>query len=386
MRNKKLPLGTKDEIGSRAELKSQVIQKLFQQFKKRGFNRIKTPILEYVDVFDSLQANDYQAYQMIDTQNRRMVLRPDLTLPIARVMSSTSIETPVKWYYSGDVFRLKNKLSGSYDQLTQAGIEIVGYAGIKAEWECLTIALNGCQQLGIQDLTLELGYSNFIKTALKLLPVPDLTKQAIRNSLAEKNLSRYQQLIEPLLDTEYGAFLKQWPWLFGAFDEAMEVLATLPANEEIQRIQTYLTKLAEFVQINYPDQRITLDLSREAPQQYYTGGIFSLYTKQATNYLCSGGRYDNLLKDFQQQLEPAVGMGFDIDAIVELLNPKPAERPTLIYFAADQWQQAQALLNELPNASLCLADSLAQAKTIAAQRNVTLIDLTDERQVLKNVY
>ena len=162
MKNKNLPSGTRDELGVQAEVKESIENKLFKSFRNRGFRKLTTPVLEYSDVFQPLNADNYRPYQLLDDQGEPLVLRPDLTLPVARVMATTGVDLPVKWYYGGDVFRVKKQLSGSYNQLTQAGIEIVGYRGLKADWECLDVALSGCREMTIKNVTVELSHAKFV--------------------------------------------------------------------------------------------------------------------------------------------------------------------------------------------------------------------------------
>lgn len=292
MKNKNLPSGTRDEFGTEAEVKETIENKLFQGFRKRGFRKLTTPVLEYSDVFQPLSAENYRPYQLLDEQGEPLVLRPDLTLPVARVMSTTGIELPVKWYYSGDVFRVKKQLSGSYNQLTQAGIEIVGYKGLKADWECL------------------------------------------------------------------------------------EVVDTLPDMTALAGIIDQLKETATFIRQLFPTANVTLDLSIPSPQSYYTGMAFRGFTDKSSDYLFSGGRYDDLLTNFQNVKTSAVGVAFDVDALVERTS-FPDETPnTLIFFDDDQWQEAEATLTKFANATLCLTDDFEAAKRLAASTNRQLINLT----------
>ncbi len=134
MSNRHLPVGTRDEFGPRAIRKENLIQMMSHRFIASGYERVKTPLLEYRDVFQPLTVRGEQPYQMLDDAGEAVVMRPDLTLPLARLLSTTSIQPPVQWWYVGDVFRVRKSLSGAYNQMTQAGIELIGYASIKAEW------------------------------------------------------------------------------------------------------------------------------------------------------------------------------------------------------------------------------------------------------------
>ncbi|GHP15020.1 ATP phosphoribosyltransferase regulatory subunit [Lentilactobacillus fungorum] len=379
MKNKNLPNGTRDELGVQAEAKEVVENQLFQSFRRRGFRKLTTPVLEYQDVFKPLNQNHYRPYQLLDDQGETLVLRPDLTLPVARVMSTTGIELPVKWYYGGDVFRLKKQLSGSYNQLTQAGVEIVGYGGMKADWECLTVALSGCHELNIQSVVVELSQATFVDTVMAQLPLPSPTKVTLKTALYAKDLSRYNHLWAPLKGSEYAPFLSEWPWLFGNFDDILALVNTLPKAPRITKLVDQLTATRSFIAQQFPRVDTTLDLSVPSPQAYYTGMTFRGFTASSADYLFSGGRYDDLLTNFQKVPVAAVGVAFDIDALVQRQPLRKPDAPVLIYFENDQWPQAEQLLAGLPNATLCLVDNQAAAEALAASSGSQLIDLTKSR-------
>ncbi|GAX02323.1 ATP phosphoribosyltransferase regulatory subunit [Secundilactobacillus silagei] len=378
IKNRNLPNGTRDEFGPRAAVKETISTQLFSIFKQRGFTKLTTPILEYADVFKPLNLANYRPYQLLDEQGEALVLRPDLTLPVARMMSTTGVELPAKWYYGGDVFRVKKQLSGSYNQVTQAGIELVGYGGIKGELECLTIALAGCQTTGIEEMTLELSDARFVEGVLAALPVPEPTKIALKQALFDKNLTVYNQISKLLADTAFGDFLSEWPWLFGDFDTVMKVVQRLPKIPQIETVIKNLNVIRQFIKRMAPDQKVVLDLSIPSPQTYYTGMAFRGYTQNATDYLFSGGRYDDLLTSFQQIKEPAVGLAFDVDALADRAPLPETPKQTLIYFNQDQWPEAEKVLKETPNSTLCLADSREEANRIAVSNNKQLLDLTKE--------
>lgn len=377
MLNKTLPTGIRDEFGTLAMAKEKVLQIIQTNFKTQGFQKIITPLLEYRSVFKPLNKQAYQPYQFIDEHGNTLVLRPDMTLPVARVMSTTGIEAPIKWYYSGDIFRVNRRLSGQYNQITQAGIEIIGYASLKAEWECLSLAGRICQQLDLPDLTIELSDANFVGEVLQALPINPLMQTTLKKTLFSKNLTRYNQLIQPLASTEFYDFLKIWPWLFGDFDQVIAQVQQLPNLDALTQKISDLQKTKAFLKQQFPDLNITLDLSVAPPQSYYTGMAFKAYSREANNYLFSGGRYDQLLTSFQKTPQPAVGLAFDIDSILTQQDSKSQAPKVLIYFESDQWQAAQALQTKLPNSSFCLTDTLQAAKRVATKQKARLIDLTE---------
>ncbi|WP_125979626.1 ATP phosphoribosyltransferase regulatory subunit [Loigolactobacillus iwatensis] len=376
MLNRNLPVGTRDEFGATAQIKERMINQIQRYFRERGYAKITTPLLEYKAVFSELDLKTYQPYQLLDEQGETLVLRPDLTLPVARVMSTTGIKTPVKWYYSGDVFRVKKKLSGSYNQIAQAGIELIGYKSLKAEWECLVAAVELAQALQITDLKVELGNAKFVPLVLAALPLNEIERRNLQTALYAKDLSRYTTLIKPLATSDFYPFLKVWPWLFGDFATVWQQLQLLPKIKAVTAICEELKETQIFLQQRFPQQQLTLDLSIASPQTYYTGMIFRGYCQSAADYLFSGGRYDQLLSSFQKTLQPAVGLAFSIDDLVaRTITGKPVET-TLIYFKTSDWRQAEALVRKIPNSSLCLADNLKEARRLAETAGSRLVDVT----------
>ncbi|WP_461214475.1 ATP phosphoribosyltransferase regulatory subunit [Lacticaseibacillus sp. GG6-2] len=373
MSKRNLPYGTRDEFGPLAERKTKLTQTITQRFMQQGFNPIKTPVLEYRAVFGAMAPTPENAYQFLEDTGETLVLRPDLTLPIARVMSTTGITPPTKWCYTGDVFRIKKRHSGGYNQITQAGVEIIGYKSLKAEWECLDLAADICQTLGLNDVTLELSDASFVDTVLAQLPAGD--RDGLKQALFAKDLTTYQAKLARMTETPLTPFLRQWPWLFGPAQGVLDALPDIPA---LSTIVTNLKQTVAFLQANCPQLALTIDLSSPSPQPYYTGLVFHAYRSESSDYLFSGGRYDRLLSSFQKTLQPAVGFSFDLDALAASVAPAPKTQPVLIYFDPSQWQEARALVAKTPNASLCLRDTRAQAEHLATTLGAKLIDLSQE--------
>ncbi|WLV79288.1 ATP phosphoribosyltransferase regulatory subunit [Lacticaseibacillus parahuelsenbergensis] len=382
MSNRHLPVGTRDEFGPRAIRKENLIQIMSRHFIDAGFDRVKTPLLEYRDVFQSLTVKGEQPYQMLDDAGETVVMRPDLTLPLARLLSTTNIQPPVHWWYVGDIFRVRKSLSGTYNQITQAGIELIGYASLKAEWACLNEAIRICNDLKVGDLTLELSDARFVPQILQALALDPETEAALQTAFFAKNLNAYERLIEPLAANALYPFLKQWPWLFGpaatVFEQLRQLLPPAFVSDQVARLQTTV----DFLKDQFPDLNVTLDLTSQPPQSYYTGLFFHAYVPNRREYLFSGGRYDRLMASFQRDLLPAVGLAFDVDALTDTVQEPTASSQTFVYSLPSQWQEAAAVVATTPNARLCLVDSLAEARALAKSRHARLIDLSPKEATL----
>ena len=379
MKNNLLPLGTRDEFGVRSEEKQRIIGVIQRHFNNLGFARISTPIIEKQAVFQPYQLVNSKMYRLLDQEGDTIVLRPDLTLPIARFLSSTSIPLPQKFCYVGDIFRLSRSLSGSYNQLTQAGIELVGYQSTKAELECLINIYDLSQEILDEQITIELGYADFAKIFLDIFTTDiDLRKQ-IAQALFDKKITEYERLISSFEDQRLYPLLKKWPRLFGEPDDIFQELNQYELPESVTLRLKKIKEIVLLVRQVLPKQQLVIDLSSRAPQQYYTGLTFRGFAKSGEDYIFSGGRYDNLLANFQAQNEPAVGMGIDIDLLTDLCVKKFNRIPkTLVFSSIKNWSKAQTLVKKLPNATLSLSNTKAEAVKEAQKLQAKLIDIEED--------
>lgn len=385
MKNNLLPLGTRDEFGVRSEEKQRIIGVIQRHFNNLGFARISTPIIEKQAVFQPYQLVNSKMYRLLDQEGDTIVLRPDLTLPIARFLSSTSIPLPQKFCYVGDIFRLSRSLSGSYNQLTQAGIELVGYQSTKAELECLVNIYDLSQEILDEQITIELGYADFAKIFLDIFTTDiDLRKQ-IAQALFDKKITEYERLISSFENQRLYSLLKKWPRLFGEPDDIFQELNQYELPESVTLRLKKIKEIVLLVRQVLPKQQLVIDLSSRAPQQYYTGLTFRGFAKSGEDYIFSGRRYDNLLANFQAQNEPAVGMGIDIDLLTDLCEKKFNRIPkTLVFSSIKNWSKAQALVKKLSNATLSLSNTKAEAVKEAQKLQAKLIDIEEDKDEFEN--
>jgi len=373
----KLPTGLCDEFGIVAEQRDILSQQLLAAFRHKGYTRIATPLLEQEKLFQNYELKD-QMYKFTDADGRSLVLRPDLTLPIARFLANNNVSLPRKFYYLGEKFSIGQQFMGQRNELTQAGVELVGFNSIKAEIECLLIIHWINRQFLNNQLTIELGDAQLVTKVLSNLNISATKQAAIATALFAKNFPRYQELIKGFITNPLYPFLKKWPRLFGSVEGIEDELADVQLPSLAKPIVANLLKLAKFVQHNFADQQVIIDLSSAVPQKYYTGVIFKAYMAQINNYVISGGRYDQLLANFQQKSEAAVGLGINIDLLTKLSNPPLAEKNKLVFAPLQAYPTALKLVNENDNYSLALADNLAGAKQEAATAGMDLITIGGE--------
>ena len=118
------PEGTKDYLFEEAVLRRNIENKLRDAFAFRGYHEVVTPALEFLDVFTTSENGMpiEQMYKLSDAKGRLMVLRPDSTMPIARLCATRlkNEKLPLRLYYNQPVYSVTPSLRGRSDEMLQS--------------------------------------------------------------------------------------------------------------------------------------------------------------------------------------------------------------------------------------------------------------------------
>lgn len=158
------PRGTHDLLPQEC-LRDRYVSGTFQKMAKQyGFWEVETPMFEFAHVFRHLgETSDVvtkETYTFSDRSGEEMTLRPEGTAGVARMVITNGLaqHAPLKYFYSGPMFRYDRPQKGRYRQFDQFGVELLGVSNPLGDAEVIAMAAQGLHQLGIlQDLTLELN-------------------------------------------------------------------------------------------------------------------------------------------------------------------------------------------------------------------------------------
>lgn len=314
-----LPEGTRDLILDECIIKRKLERDIDSLFEKWGYKEVITPTLEFYETFNynSQTLKEEDMYKFFDNRGRILVLRPDMTIPIARVVQTKLKDTefPIKLRYTANVFRVHESLGGKRNEYTDCGIEFVGIEDKKSDLEILVLALEALKKLGLNDFKLEIGNIGIFNGAFKDLQMSQEDKEIIAKFIEEKNLKNLEDYLAGLeMADEYKNFFNKLPWLFGD-KQIINEAKNLVFNEEIKESLEYLEELYNQLEaLGYGDN-VTFDLGMVPRLNYYTGIIFRGYGEGHGNILLSGGRYDNLI-EFSKVYVPAIGFSIDINSVI----------------------------------------------------------------------
>lgn len=379
------PEGTRDLLFDECAARRTVEDKLQRLFKSYGYSEVITPGLEFYDVFmlKSRYFAQESMYKLSDGKGRLMVIRPDSTMPIAR-LSATRLKDevfPLKLFYNQNIFRINPKDSGRDDEITQSGVEIIGGDSKKADMEILNLATEALTALEIENFRFEIGDSALFKILISKVTSDEEETEKIREYIENKNFPELKKTLEKYGDNDDVKALYSLPKLFGGkevFKGAEGIFKDVKAFEVLKDIkQAY-----EYLCLLGFKDKVTLDLGLVNKANYYTGLLFRGYIEGYGMPVLSGGRYDALMGDFGSS-HPATGFAVNINAVANVLLKKnqqllikPAE--ILVYAEKGAGAQGFAHCRELISKGIvaenALQNTLEEAISYAEKKGIGLIE------------
>ena len=387
---KMTPEGMKDFLFSECSAMDDICGRIESVFTSRGFKKVITPGIEFYDVF-SMQCSGIsqeEMFKLSDNKGRLMVVRPDSTLPIAR-MVSTRLQNnvmPVRLYYKQAVYRNNPTLTGRRNEMMQMGIELLGVKGLRADLEVITTAVQALRSVSA-DFRIELGHAEVFNALSDELAIDDSFKEKIRLSIEGKNYSALNNLLDKLEPCPAVSAVRSLPSLFGGeevFDKAYSICQGTKAVAALDYLHSIYNSLSV---LGLGDQLI-IDLGLVQRNDYYTGIVFTGYINGIGDAVLSGGRYDDLLNEFDVPMG-AAGFAIDTDAVTlkSLADAKVSysDNPAVLVYAADGFEmQAIAEVERLNStgvkAQFSVLSTLEETRAFAKKRGIPEVKVIGEEK------
>ena len=213
------PEGTRDLLFDESVARRTAEDKLRKLFEDYGYSEVITPGVEFYDVF-TLKSRYFaqeSMYKLSDAKGRLMVIRPDSTMPIARLAATRLRDEayPLKLFYNQNIFRINPKDSGRDDEITQSGVEIIGGNPKKADMEILNLATEAIKTFETEDFRFEIGDSAFFKLLISKITSDEEETEQLREYVESKNLPELRTALEKYGDSDDVKNLCELPKLFG---------------------------------------------------------------------------------------------------------------------------------------------------------------------------
>ncbi|MFC4355157.1 ATP phosphoribosyltransferase regulatory subunit [Chryseomicrobium palamuruense] len=324
------PLGMRDTLPRQFTHQQHIRSKAMQYVEQYGYDFIQTPSLEYFETIGKLSSLDESSlFKLVDNQGEMLVLRPDLTAPIARVAASKLLKekNPLRLAYSSTVFRAQQQEGGRPAEFEQFGLELLGDTSEMADAEVISIASGLLRKLELSGFRITIGHSAFIDHVIQTLISDEVEQSRVRTALLERNF------------VGIDAWAKESP----KADKFMSFFTKAIQGNKVQDLITAFPELDNDVSERFVALILTLEQMEELQGivqidpllvshiHYYSGMVFEVYGEGTGFPLGSGGRYDGLIKEFGADVG-ATGFSLRLDRLLEVVGlQEPSITSHLLY-------------------------------------------------------
>jgi histidyl-tRNA synthetase len=379
--------GTQDLLPDVARRHRRVIETARASAELYGFAEMATPIFEFTDVFtrpigEHTDIVAKEMYTFTDRSGDELTLRPENTAGVVRAVISNALtqSVPLKFFYSGPMFRHERPQKGRFRQFHQIGVELIGVAQPQADIEVIALGSRILDALGIgQRVVLELN----------TLGDPE-SRAAYREALVDYFSTRIAELSE-----DSRRRLQHNPLrIFDSKEENDQRVArdapsfadylNLASRDFFDRVCTGLDAIGITYRVN---SRLVRGLD------YYTHTAFEFVTSNrgAQGTVMGGGRYDGLVEMMGGPALPGVGWAAGVERLAMLIGEPPAPlRPIAVIPVGEVAEAAALTLAETLRNNGCAVDlgytgNVARRMRRANRVHARVAVLIGEDEIARNV-
>lgn len=312
--------GMRDLLPEDMERFRRVERAFLEASRAWGYREVRTPALEHLYLFTSTGTLTPQllgrVYSFLDWDGwtgERVVLRPDATIPVARLYRERLESGIAKLAYVTNIFRFSE--GDDPREQWQCGAELIGDSWPQGDLELIVLAAAALRACGISHLGLTLSHTGIVRALLERAGFQPEEQSELYDRLLsgdrdivadlQTRLPQLGSATQLLTDVESGTagYLENLRAVF-----LREVPAMAEALDALALIERAASAIGLPVEISVTGAR---------DFEYYTGVVFSL--SAAGRILVSGGRYDRLISHSDGRFVPACGFALDVDHVMALI-------------------------------------------------------------------
>ena len=375
--------GFRDYVPEDMILRQKLTEIFRTVFERHGFEPIDTPTLEYLDVLTGKAGeNEKLMYHFEDHGGRRVGLRYDLTVPLARfvAMHENDIVLPFKRYHIAPVWRAEKPQRGRFREFVQCDADIVGSSSMLADAEGISVLADAIHAVGLPQAVISINNRKLLEAMARLAGVPadqagevfraidkldkiggdgvrqELVKSGVTDASAEQVLA---------LVTEQGESDE-------LLDRAEKHLADIDGGPQAVQELRDLTRHLNDLGVDPGSWKIDLALARGI--DYYTGPVCEAKVETPkVGSVAGAGRYDGLIGNFLGRDIPATGVSLGFERILEvvreynLLDIPLAVADVFMVYLPDTIGEASRIVRALRGEGLRVDQSIMDNRGMGAQ-------------------
>ena len=323
--------GMNDILGTQYK-KQEIVKKVFfKLIKMFNYKPVETPIMEYSEVFNRTLGKDSdvvnkEMYTFKDNSSDSLTLRPEGTASIARAIISNSLtqNIPLKFYYSGPMFRYERPQKGRFRQFHQLGIEIIGNGGLYQDCESIVIASKYLDKINaLKSLDLRINTLGNLSSRKNYINALSNFLESNKNKLSSQSKVRLNSNPLRILDSKEKQDIdlcKKAPIIYDFLSE-----------DEINYFDN-IKKILHSRKIKYKQDPFLV-----RGLDYYNQTTFEFTYKNNNKFaVLAGGRYDNLVKELGGPSLAGVGWASGIERLIDFVELSKDKEITVALIPLDK--------------------------------------------------
>lgn len=304
--------GTRDWYPADQRGREVLLQPLAQTMELYGYEKYDAPILESLALYaakSSLEIIERQSYVFEDRGGEKVVVRPEMTPSLARLVANKQRELPplLRWYTIADCWRYERPQKGRLRNFLQLNVDLIGSDTAEADAEVLLVAqaLLRSLRVDLSRIEIRLNDRRLLDGWLEEADIPVEKRSSVLSLLDEKTKlepENFRAQLEALVSSSSATAL---------LDRLEQPLEALLQDSRAVRLR----EVTELLRESRMDIRVCLDPTIIRGFAYYTGLVFEVYETSGVfrRAIFGGGRYDRLVQDVGGS--PVSGIGFGVSDV-----------------------------------------------------------------------
>ncbi len=358
-----LPKGMKDIEPEEMAKREYVYAKIKEALARYGFRLVEPSSLENLETLTAKSGPtlENEIYAFEDKSKRKIGLRFDLTVGMARMVAGGNFPKPIRLACISNMWRYDNPQYARYRSFFQWDAEIYGCAGQEADAEIIALTTDILESLGL-DFEIRISDRKLVEGFVLGLGVDKKNLMGVLRVIDKKTKISEKELSEEF--EKYGLNKEKINKILEFCKSDMKGLSKYSSKNEMAK-QGYeeLKNLFSMLDAYKKSKKCRIDLSIVRGIDYYTGIVYEAWVKseseqkdaegvQSLGAIAGGGRYDNLLGIYGKDM-PATGIAGGIERLLlsleknNLLPRQNGQEFFLAYAAPDVFNAATGIMNTM---------------------------------------
>ena len=322
--------GMRDLLPPAMMLRQHIMQTLRGVFERYGFEPLQTPTLEHAETLEGKLGDEERLiYRFEDHGGRKLAMRYDQTVPLARVVAQYQSQLQLPWrrYAMGPSYRGERTQRGRYREFYQADVDIVGSSSPVADAEIIAVLTDALSALGFDNFVTLLSHRQILGGIARVSGLDEAAAGGVYRAIDKLDKigadGVRKELSESGISDAACDRILHLVSLSGTPTEVLDALAD--ALNDDARAMAAIANLRDIIAaaaaMGVPSQRYTVAPRLARGLSYYTGMVCEAVVESPPmGSLLGGGRYDDLIGQFAERSLPTVGIAFGLDRLHDVME------------------------------------------------------------------